>query len=59
MIDPMTPINRANLSMIGNAGIMDKTLWSAFKRLKQTYIQGAADSDGAQTPKAIFNPGNN
>jgi len=25
MIDPMTPINRANLSMIGIAGIMDKT----------------------------------
>jgi hypothetical protein len=44
---------------IGNEVVMDKTLWSAFKRLKQTYIQGAADSDGAQTPKAIFNPGNN
>ena len=30
-----------------------------FQRLKQTYIQGAADNDEAQTPKAIFNPGNN
>jgi uncharacterized membrane protein (UPF0182 family) len=38
---------------IGNEVVMDKTLWSAFNRLKQTYAQEAADSDGAQTPKAI------
>jgi uncharacterized membrane protein (UPF0182 family) len=44
---------------IGNQVVMDKTLWSAFKRLKQTYIKNAADSDGAETPKAIFNPGGN
>jgi hypothetical protein len=25
MIDPMTPVNRDNLSMIGMAGILDKT----------------------------------
>jgi len=43
---------------IGNEVVMDKTLWSAFKRLKQTYVKDAADSDGAETPKAIFNPGN-
>ncbi len=44
---------------IGNQVIMDKSLWSAFKRLKQTYVKDAADSEGAETPKAIFNPGNN
>jgi uncharacterized membrane protein (UPF0182 family) len=44
---------------IGNQVVMDKSLWSAFKRLKQSYVKGAADSEGAETPKAIFNPGNN
>jgi len=38
---------------IGNEVVMDKTLWSAFNRLKQIYIKNVADSDGAQTPKAI------
>jgi len=42
---------------IGNEVVMDKTLWSAFKRLKQTYIKDAADSDGTQTPKAIVDQG--
>jgi len=40
---------------IGNVVVMDKTLWSAFNRLKQIYIQHAADSDGTETPKAIMN----
>jgi uncharacterized membrane protein (UPF0182 family) len=39
---------------IGNEVVMDKTLWSAFNRLKQTYLQGAANSEGAETPKAII-----
>jgi hypothetical protein len=42
---------------IGNEVVMDKTLWSAFKRLKQTYVKDAADSDGTQTPKAIVDQG--
>ena len=42
---------------IGNEVVMDKTLWSAFKRLKQTYIKDAANSDGTQTPKAIVGQG--
>jgi len=44
---------------IGNVVVMDKTLWSAFKRLKQTYVKDAVGSDGVETPKAIFNPGGN
>jgi len=44
---------------IGNEVVMDKTLWSAFKRLKQTYAQDAADSDGTETPKAILDQGGN
>ena len=40
---------------IGNETIMDKTLWSAFNRLKQVYLQNAAESDGTETPKAIIN----
>ena len=39
---------------IGNEVVMDKTLWAAFKRLKQTYVKDAAGSDGAETPKAIL-----
>ena len=41
---------------IGNQVVMDKTLWSAFNRLKQIYIKNAAESDGTETPKAISNP---
>ncbi|MGR9013027.1 MAG: UPF0182 family protein [Gammaproteobacteria bacterium] len=41
---------------IGNEVVMDKTLWSAFNRLKQIYLKSAAESDGTQTPKAIINP---
>jgi uncharacterized membrane protein (UPF0182 family) len=40
---------------IGNETIMDKTLWSAFNRLKQVYIKNAAESDGTETPKSIIN----
>ncbi len=28
---------------IGNEVVMDKTLWSAFKRLKERFIKGAKD----------------
>ena len=38
---------------------MDKTLWSAFNRLKQIYIKNAVESDGTETPKAIIKPGKN
>jgi uncharacterized membrane protein (UPF0182 family) len=40
---------------IGNEVVMDKTLWSAFNRLKQTYLKHAAESNGTETPKAIIN----
>jgi hypothetical protein len=38
---------------IGNEVVMDKTLWSAFNRLKQTYLKHAAASNGTETPKAV------
>lgn len=41
---------------IGNEVVMDKTLWSAFNRLKQIYLTTAAERDGAETPKAITTP---
>jgi uncharacterized membrane protein (UPF0182 family) len=41
---------------IGNVVVMDKTLWSAFKRVKQTNLKDAVDNDVAETPKAIDNP---
>ena len=41
---------------IGNEVVMDTTLWSAFKRLKQTYIKDAAENAGLATPNAIINP---
>jgi uncharacterized membrane protein (UPF0182 family) len=44
---------------IGNEVVMDKTLWSAFNRLKQIYIKNAAESDGTETPKAVMEPKNN
>ncbi|MCX7096689.1 MAG: UPF0182 family protein [Methylococcales bacterium] len=44
---------------IGNEVVMDKTLWSAFQRLKQIYIKGAADNSDGQTNKAIYNPSAN
>jgi len=34
---------------IGNEVVMDKTFWSAFKRLKQTYVKDAVGSDGVET----------
>ncbi len=39
---------------IGNNTVMDKTLWSAFERIKQIYIRNAAESVGTETPKAII-----
>ncbi len=44
---------------IGNEVVMDKTLWAAFKRLKQIYLKNAAESDGSETPKAITKPKEN
>ncbi|MCX7102406.1 MAG: UPF0182 family protein [Methylobacter sp.] len=44
---------------IGNQVVMDKTLWSAFSRLKQIYNKNAAESDGSETPKAIVKPKDN
>ncbi|CAA9892724.1 conserved membrane hypothetical protein [Candidatus Methylobacter favarea] len=41
---------------IGNEVVMDRTLWSAFERLKKIYIQGAAQTEGAETLKAIEKP---
>ena len=38
---------------IGNVVVMDKTLWSAFDRLKQIFIKGAANSTGTGTSKAV------
>ena len=35
---------------IGNEVVVDKTLWSAFNRLKQIYIKNAVESDGTETP---------
>ena len=32
---------------------MDKTLWSAFSRLKQIYAKSTAESNGTETPQAI------
>ena len=34
---------------IGNEVVMDKTLWSAFSRLKEKFIQGAIDTEGTGT----------
>jgi uncharacterized protein len=36
---------------IGNVVVMDTTLWSAFNRLKETFIKGAAISEGTGTSK--------
>jgi uncharacterized membrane protein (UPF0182 family) len=36
---------------IGNVVVMDTTLWSAFDRLKQIFIKGAAISNGTGTSK--------
>jgi len=44
------------IASIGNVVVMDKTLWSAFNRLKQIYLKTAAESNGTQTPKAIVEP---
>jgi uncharacterized membrane protein (UPF0182 family) len=41
---------------VGNEVVMDKTLWSAFNRLKQTYLKNAAESNGTETPEAILRP---
>lgn len=41
---------------IGNNTVMDKTLWSAFERLKQIYARHTTESEGTETPKAIMKP---
>jgi uncharacterized membrane protein (UPF0182 family) len=42
---------------IGNEVVMDKTLWSAFKRLKDIYMKEVSEREGAETLKAIVEPG--
>jgi hypothetical protein len=44
---------------IGNEVVMDRTLWSAFNRLKQIYAKRAANGDGSEMSNAIKNLGNN
>jgi uncharacterized membrane protein (UPF0182 family) len=44
---------------IGNEVVMDRTLWSAFNRLKQIYAKRAALGNGSEMPKSIMNPGSN
>jgi len=34
---------------IGNQVVMDKTLWSAFKKLKAKFVQGVKDAQGTGT----------
>jgi len=41
---------------IGNEVVMDKTLWSAFKRLKQIYLKTNTNGVGEGTPEAIDKP---
>jgi uncharacterized membrane protein (UPF0182 family) len=43
---------------IGNQVVMDKSLWSAFKRVKQLYVKSNAGSGGTETPEAIVKPDN-
>ncbi|MGZ8157203.1 MAG: UPF0182 family protein [Methylobacter sp.] len=42
---------------VGNEVVMDKTLWSAFNRLKQIYIKSAAEGNGTNIPEGILRPG--
>jgi uncharacterized protein len=42
---------------IGNRVVMDKTLWSAFNRLKQYYLKDAAEIKETGTSNAIVQPG--
>jgi uncharacterized membrane protein (UPF0182 family) len=41
---------------MGNEVVMDKTLWSAFERLKQIFLKNAALSNGTGTSRAIIEP---
>jgi uncharacterized membrane protein (UPF0182 family) len=38
---------------IGNEVVMDKTLWSAFQRLKQIYIKNASETSKTGTAAAV------
>jgi len=44
---------------IGNEVVMDRTLWSAFNRLKQIYAKRAANSNGSGMSKAVADQGKN
>jgi uncharacterized membrane protein (UPF0182 family) len=44
---------------IGNELIMDTSLWSAFNRLKQIYIENATEKDGTGVFKGIIEPKKN
>jgi uncharacterized membrane protein (UPF0182 family) len=41
---------------IGNEVVMDKTLWSAFKRLKDIYLKNAPGSNGSSVIKNVLEP---
>jgi len=41
---------------IGNEVVMDKTLWSAFKRLKDIYLKNAPGNGGASVIKNVLEP---
>jgi hypothetical protein len=43
---------------IGDQLVMDKSLWSAFKRVKQLYVKSNSGSGGTETPEAIVRPDN-
>jgi uncharacterized membrane protein (UPF0182 family) len=41
---------------IGNEVVMDKTLWAAFKRLKDIYLKNASDNNGVSVIKDVLEP---
>jgi uncharacterized protein len=41
---------------IGNEVVMDKTLWAAFKRLKDIYLKNASDNTGISVIKNVLEP---
>jgi uncharacterized protein len=60
MISTLTKIPELTrvIVAIGNEVVMDTSLWSAFKRLKQLYAQNNTGNVGAETPEAIVKPDN-
>ncbi|MDD2658942.1 MAG: UPF0182 family protein [Methylococcales bacterium] len=60
MISTLTKIPELTrvIVAIGNEVVMDTSLWSAFKRLKQLYAENNTGNVGAETPEAIVKPDN-